>query len=74
MSLVVIALLIFWEAISRLRVPEPVQSTPMIIVALIAIAMNTVISLWLRGEAKHDLNVRRAPTCTWLAMRSRRLE
>src|SRR6266849_3858638 len=59
-SLVVIALLIFWEAIGRLRHPEPVHSTPMIVVALIAIAMNTVISLWLRGEAKHDLNVRSA--------------
>src|SRR6266849_10740580 len=59
-ALVVIALLIFWEAISRLRNPQPVHSTPMIVVALIAIAMNTVISLWLRGEAKHDLNVRSA--------------
>jgi cobalt-zinc-cadmium efflux system protein len=59
-ALVVIALLVFWEAISRLRHPEPVQSTPMIIVALIAILLNTVISLWLRKAAKHDLNVRSA--------------
>lgn len=59
-ALVVIALLVFWEAISRLRQPEPVQSTPMIIVALIAILLNTVISLWLRKAAKHDLNVRSA--------------
>jgi cobalt-zinc-cadmium efflux system protein len=44
-ALVVIALLIFWEAFSRLRRPEPVRSTPMIVVALIAILMNTVISL-----------------------------
>src|SRR5882672_1745702 len=29
-SLVVIALLIFWKAINLLRQPEPVQSTPMI--------------------------------------------
>ncbi len=61
-SLVVIALLIFWEAIGRLRHPEPVHSAPMIVVALIAIAMNTIISLWLRGEAQHDLNVRSAYT------------
>jgi cobalt-zinc-cadmium efflux system protein len=60
LSLVLIALLIFWEAASRLRHPEPVHSTPMIVVALVAIAMNTVISLWLRGEAKHDMNVRGA--------------
>src|SRR5438094_2244325 len=59
-SLVVIALLVFWEAVGRLRHPEPVHSTPMIIVALIAILMNTVISLWLRSGAKKDLNVRSA--------------
>jgi cobalt-zinc-cadmium efflux system protein len=59
-SLVVIALLIFWEAVERLRHPEPVHSTPMIVVALIAVLMNTVISLWLRSGAKKDLNVRSA--------------
>jgi len=59
-SLVVIALLVFWEAMDRLRHPQPVHSTPMIIVALIAILMNIVISLWLRSGAKKDLNVRSA--------------
>ena len=59
-ALVVIALLIFWEAISRLRQPESVHSTPMIVVALIAILLNTLISLWLRKAAKNDLNVRSA--------------
>jgi cobalt-zinc-cadmium efflux system protein len=59
-SLVVIALLIFWEAASRLGHPEPVKSTPMIVVALVAIILNTVISLWLRRAAKDDLNVRSA--------------
>lgn len=59
-SLVVIALFIFWEAVSRLRHPEPVQSTPMIVVALIAILLNSLISLWLRNAAKTDLNVRTA--------------
>ena len=59
-SLVVIALLIFWEAAGRLGNPGTIHSTPMIIVALIAIVMNTAISLWLRGDAAHDLNVRSA--------------
>jgi cobalt-zinc-cadmium efflux system protein len=59
-ALVIIALFVFWEAISRLRQPEPVQSRPMIIVALIAILLNTLISLWLRKAAKNDLNVRSA--------------
>jgi cobalt-zinc-cadmium efflux system protein len=59
-SLVVIALLIFWEAINLLRHPEPVHTTPMIVVALIAILINSIISLWLRSEAKTDLNLRSA--------------
>jgi cobalt-zinc-cadmium efflux system protein len=59
-SLGVIALFIFWEAVGRLRVPEPVQSGPMIVVALVAVVLNGVISLWLQGEAQHDLNVRSA--------------
>jgi cobalt-zinc-cadmium efflux system protein len=59
-SLVVIALLVFWEAIDRLRHPQLVHSTPMIIVAVMALVMNTVISLWLRGGAKKDLGVRSA--------------
>jgi cobalt-zinc-cadmium efflux system protein len=59
-SLVVIAILIFWEAVSRLRVPEPVQGAPMIFVALAAIVVNGLISVWLRGAAENDLNVRSA--------------
>ena len=59
-SLVIIALLIFWEATDRLGHPKPVRSTPMIVFALIAILMNTVISLWLRSGAKKDLNIRSA--------------
>jgi cobalt-zinc-cadmium efflux system protein len=59
-SLVVIALLIFWEAIDRLRHPEPVHGWLMIIVATIAIAVNLLIGLWLHAGAKHDINVRSA--------------
>lgn len=59
-SLVVIALIIFWEAISRLRHPEPVQSTPMIVVALLAVLVNTIISFSLRKAASHDLSLRSA--------------
>ena len=59
-SLVVLALLIFWEAAQRLASPQPVQAGLMIGVALAAVAVNGVISLWLRKEAKHDLNVRSA--------------
>lgn len=59
-SLVVIALFIFWEAYDRLRNPQAVHSIPMIVVALAALVLNGLISLWLRSEAAHDLNVRSA--------------
>ncbi|HZT81623.1 MAG TPA: cation diffusion facilitator family transporter [Gemmataceae bacterium] len=59
-TLVALALLIFWEAVQRLREPEPVASGPMIGVALAAVVLNGIISLWLRGEARHDLNLRGA--------------
>src|SRR5262245_39935828 len=59
-SLVAIALLIFWEAAQRLRSPGEVAAGPMIGVALAGAALNGLISLWLRGEARHDLNIRSA--------------
>ena len=59
-SLVVIALLIFWEAFNLLRSPHEVHSVPMIIVALFAIGLNTTITLWLKNAAKGDLNIRSA--------------
>lgn len=59
-SLVVIALLILIDAVVRLRNPESPHGLVMIVVALLAIGMNLLISLWLRSGAKHDLNVRSA--------------
>lgn len=57
-SLVVIALAIFWEAARRLRDPGPVAGGLMIGVALAAVVLNGAIALWLHREARHDLNVR----------------
>jgi cobalt-zinc-cadmium efflux system protein len=59
-SLVVIALMIFWEAAVRFRHPEPVDGWLMIGVAIIAIGLNATIGFWLHAGAKHDLNVRSA--------------
>ncbi|HMF13967.1 MAG TPA: cation diffusion facilitator family transporter [Gemmataceae bacterium] len=59
-SLVLIALFIFWEAVRRLNSPEPVQGGLMIGVALAAVLLNGLISVWLRAEGKHDLNIRSA--------------
>jgi cobalt-zinc-cadmium efflux system protein len=58
--LVLIALGIFWESSQRLRAPQPVQGGLMIGVAAAAVVLNGVISLWLHGESRHDLNVRSA--------------
>src|SRR5436309_456731 len=59
-SLVALALWIFWEAAGRLRAPGPVASGPMIVVALIAVALNGAIGLALHAGARHDLNIRSA--------------
>jgi cobalt-zinc-cadmium efflux system protein len=60
LTLVAIGAVILWEAIQRLFDPPPVQSGPMIWVALVAAVLNGVISLWLRSGSKHDLNIRSA--------------
>src|SRR5262245_61822256 len=60
LTLVAIGAVLMWEAVERFRDPQPVQSGPMIGVALVAVVLNGVISLWLRGAAKSDLNLRSA--------------
>jgi cobalt-zinc-cadmium efflux system protein len=59
-SLVVIALWIGWEAIVRIRHPEPASGGLMIGVAAAAVVVNLVIGLRLHRGAKHDLNIRSA--------------
>ena len=59
-TLLGIAAVIGVEAWQRFRQPEVASSGPMIVVALIAVAMNTVIALALAGDAKHSLNSRAA--------------
>jgi cobalt-zinc-cadmium efflux system protein len=59
-GLVVMAIIIFWEAVQRLQTPEHVQSGPMIWVALLAIVLNSGIAWWLSAAAKDDLNIRSA--------------
>jgi len=59
-SLVFIALVIGWEAVARIRAPEPASGALMIGVAAAAIVVNAAISIRLRGGARHDINVRSA--------------
>jgi cobalt-zinc-cadmium efflux system protein len=60
LSLVLIALLIGWEAIARIRQPEIVSGVVMIEVACAAIIVNLSIGAWLHRGSKHDLNIRSA--------------
>lgn len=59
-SLVVIAVLIFLEAIQRLRHPEPAHGWIMVGVASVAVVLNFTIGSWLHGHSHDDLNVRSA--------------
>jgi cobalt-zinc-cadmium efflux system protein len=51
---------IFYESALRLRNPEPVQETIMIVIAGLGLMLNAGIMLSLRGASKNDLNVRSA--------------
>jgi len=59
-SLAVIAVVIAWEAIARLRHPEAPNAGLMIGVAAAAVVLNAVIGYRLHGSAKGDINVRSA--------------
>lgn len=59
-TLIGIGALIFYEAIRRLAAPPEVREEIIVIVALVAFAMNTLIALALRHPGRRDLNVRSA--------------
>jgi cobalt-zinc-cadmium efflux system protein len=60
LSLVLIALLIGWEAIARIRQPEVANGVVMIGVAVAAVIVNLLIGAWLHRGSKHDMNIRSA--------------
>jgi cobalt-zinc-cadmium efflux system protein len=59
-TLAAFTLFIFVEAIARLRVPKSVNAGPMMITAIVALALNAAITLWLRREGRSDLNIHSA--------------
>src|SRR5258708_35409103 len=59
-SLVGIALLIGWEAATRIRQPEASNGGLMMAVAATAIVVNVVIGFWLHRGSKDDWNGRNA--------------
>lgn len=59
-TLVVIALAIFWHAYQRLLVPEPVEGVLMLTVSTIGFLVNLVAARVLHSSAEHNLNLRGA--------------
>lgn len=60
LSLVIIAAVIAWESVTRLVHPDIVDGRTMIGVALAAIVLNVVISVWLHSGSKDNINIRSA--------------
>ncbi|HEY3053816.1 MAG TPA: cation diffusion facilitator family transporter [Thermoanaerobaculia bacterium] len=59
-TLVAFTVYIFIEAIDRFRHPSQVNDRAMLVTALIAIVLNVAITISLRREGRHDVNVRAA--------------
>lgn len=57
--LVLVSAWLLWESYVRLRSPEPIQETAMLLVAAIGLVLNLAIAKALGGH-KHDLNVQAA--------------
>jgi len=60
LTLAILSVWILYEAVLRLRAPEPVNETLMIIVSAVGLALNGAIMLALRAASRHDLNIRGA--------------
>lgn len=59
-SLILIAVTIFYEGIGRFVHPEPVNGQAMIGVACVAVMVNLLIVVWLRHGGSKDINIRSA--------------
>ena len=59
-TLLAISVAIVWEAVLRLRAPEPVQTGIMLAVAATGLVVNAVAARLLHKGAEHSLNVRGA--------------
>ena len=59
-TLVVIALGIFYEAFHRFFKPEPVESGPMLVVAVLGLVVNIIGAVLLSRSHQHSLNLRGA--------------
>ncbi len=58
--LILLSIVIFWEAYQRVRAPEPIQGPLMLGVAVAGLLVNIIAAFTLHGSAEHNLNVRGA--------------
>ncbi|EPB4364943.1 TPA: CDF family zinc transporter ZitB [Enterobacter hormaechei subsp. oharae] len=60
-ALVVITILIVWEAFQRFRHPQPIAGTTMMVIAIAGLVAN-ILAFWIlhRGSSEKNLNVRAA--------------
>jgi cobalt-zinc-cadmium efflux system protein len=59
-ALLLVSAGIVWEALARLRTPEPVDSGPMLFIALGGLVVNAACAWVLHGAHAHSLNLRGA--------------
>jgi len=59
-ALAAFTIFLFVEAVQRLRAPSAVNSKAMLLTAAAALVLNGSITFWLRGDGRHDLNIRGA--------------
>ncbi|GJG88230.1 cation transporter [Gemmatimonadetes bacterium T265] len=59
-TLLAISGIILWEAIGRLRTPEPVAGSAMLVVAVLGLVVNVIAAYVLHGSAGESLNHRGA--------------
>ncbi len=59
-SIFAIAAVIFYEAFQRFEQPPKVESSLMLSVAIVGLAVNLFVAFWLRKEQRGNLNVRSA--------------
>jgi len=60
LTLVALSVWILYEAVLRLRAPEPVNETIMVVVSALGLALNGAIMLALKAASRNDINIRSA--------------
>jgi cobalt-zinc-cadmium efflux system protein len=64
-ALFIVGAYILWEACVRLRNPEPIATTGVLIVAAVGLAVNAIAMFVLHGSREHSLNIRGAYLEVW---------